>query len=133
VAREIQQCHQLAVPRDVQTLVFKIVAGDEWAAACRSGVYAGSADDNRDGFVHLSARHQLQGTAARHFRGRKGLLLAAFAADALGPALKWEPSRGGDLFPHLYGGLPTGLALWTRPLTLGEDGIPILPDEPRQC
>jgi uncharacterized protein (DUF952 family) len=109
--------------------VYKICARAAWEEACRAGAFAGSADDRRDGFIHLSARHQLAGTAARHFRGEADLVLVAFEAARLGPKLAWEPSRGGDLFPHLYGDLPTSAALWTRPLELGSDGLPVLPEE----
>ena len=114
-------------------LIFKIVARHVWEDACKGGAFEGSADDVRDGFIHLSARHQLTGTAAKHFRGRSGLLLAAFDSAALQPALKWEPSRGGDLFPHLYAPLPTAAALWTKPLSLGDDGIPMLPGDLDEC
>ncbi len=99
----------------------------------------GSADDVRDGFIHLSAAHQVAGTAAKYFRDQPELLLVAFDAAGLGPALKWEPSRGGDVFPHLYSPLPTARALWTKPLPLGvmtnacfqhDDGMPALPERP---
>lgn len=108
--------------------VFKICDREAWAQAQASGRYDGSADDRRDGFIHLSAADQIAGTLARHFAGSEGLVLIAFDADALGPALKWEPSRGGALFPHLYGPLPAKAALWTRPLPL-EDGQHRLPLE----
>lgn len=114
-------------------IVFKILPDSDWEEARRHGAYAGSADDARDGFIHLSAAHQLAGTAARHFRDREGLLLAAFSAASLGPNLRWEISRGGDLFPHLYGQLPARLALWTRALPLGQDGVPVLPMEIARC
>lgn len=110
-------------------IIYKIVSEDEWRRATQSGVYFGSDDDRRDGFIHLSAGHQLAGTAAKHFSGKPGLVLVAFAASALGPKLKWEVSRGGDRFPHLYDGLPAALALWTKPLPLGQDGVPQLPAE----
>ena len=114
-------------------LVFKIVAADAWTRACWDGTYSGSPDDRRDGFIHFSAAHQLPATAAKHFRGRNGLLLVAFDPEILGADLKWEPSRGGDLFPHLYADLPTQPALWTKPLKLGEDGVPILPEDFDTC
>ena len=114
-------------------LIFKIVARCAWEEACNAGTFVGSADDVRDGFIHLSARHQLTGTAAKHFRGRSGLLLAAFDSAAFEPALKWEPSRGGDLFPHLYAPLPTAAALWTKALPLGDDGVPRLPGDLDEC
>ena len=82
--------------------VFKIMRAAEWDMFMAHEVWAGSADDARDGFVHLSAAGQVAGTAARHFAGEAGLVLAAFDADMLGPALKWDVSRGGSTFPHLY-------------------------------
>jgi uncharacterized protein (DUF952 family) len=85
-------------------LVYKVLAAAEWCADL--SVYHGSADDARDGFIHLSTAAQLPGTLERHFRGREDLVLLAVDAAALGEALRWEPSRGGDLFPHLYGALP---------------------------
>ncbi len=111
------------------TTIYKILTADEWRAAERSGSYAGSADDVRDGFIHLSTAEQLGGTAAKYFRGKPDLVLAAFEVTSLGPSLKWEPSRGGALFPHLYAQLPTTLALRVEPLPLDLDGVPILPQD----
>ena len=88
--------------------VFKVATRAAWEDACRRGAFAGSADDRRDGFIHLSVEHQLAGTLARHFRGARDLVLVEFDAAALGSALRWEPSRGGDLFPHLYAELADG-------------------------
>lgn len=105
-------------------VIYKIVERDAWEAACREGAFTGSPDDIRDGFIHLSSAAQVRDTAARHFKGIPDLVLVAFDKEALGEGLKWEPSRGGDLFPHLYGPLPTGVALWAKPLPLGEDGVP---------
>jgi uncharacterized protein (DUF952 family) len=113
--------------------IFKIASESAWAEACRAGHFEGSAADRRDGFIHLSTGEQLTGTAAKHFPGVKDLLLVAFDAATLGEALKWEPSRGGDLFPHLYGSLPTAAALWTRLLPLGQDGFPQLPPDLDRC
>ncbi|MBL8848018.1 MAG: DUF952 domain-containing protein [Hyphomicrobium zavarzinii] len=110
-------------------MIFKIVGQEAWAQACREGVYRGSPDDMRDGFIHFSAPEQLQGTAVKHFRGVADLLLVAFDEKALGAALVWEPSRGGALFPHLYGELATALALWQRPLPLNGEGVPQIPQE----
>lgn len=114
-------------------MIFKIVGREEWSAACRAGVYRGSADDARDGFIHFSAASQVAATAARHFRGVADLVLVAFDEASLGEALKWEPSRGGELFPHLYAPLPTACALWTRPLPLAEDGVPRVPEDLAAC
>jgi len=105
-------------------LVFKIVDAPSWKAAMASGVFLGSAEDLRDGFIHLSTAAQLEGTARKHFAGRGDLLLVAYAARDLGPDLRWEVSRGGALFPHLYVGLPTLAARWTEPLALGSGDAP---------
>jgi uncharacterized protein (DUF952 family) len=109
-------------------LIFKIVGAQEWRAAEVEGVFAGSAVDRRDGYIHFSTAEQAPETAARWFAGRDDLMLAAVEADALGPALRWESSRGGALFPHLYGDLSlTGLA-WARALPLGPDGRHVFGD-----
>jgi len=113
--------------------VFKVAARSAWDKARRSGAFKGSDDDLRDGFVHLSAWHQLAGTLARHFKGQADLVLVQFDTDALGHDLKWERSRGGDLFPHLYAALPTALARATYALNLDADGVPIVPEDLRQC
>ena len=122
------------------TLVFKICPAQDWSDAEAAGVYSGSADDRRDGFIHFSTGEQLAGTAAKYFRGQTGLALVAFDAEALGPALKWEASRGGALFPHLYGDLDPRLAKWVRPLPLDNTGVPIVAatlrcreEGPRSC
>lgn len=108
-------------------LVFKIVIAAEWRAAERAGIFTGSADDERDGFIHLSTASQLPETAAKHFAGQADLLLVAFEDTALGPALRWEKSRGGALFPHLYGALDPRAARWAQPLPLGADGAHVFP------
>jgi uncharacterized protein (DUF952 family) len=108
-------------------LVFKIVTAAEWQAAEQAGVFAGSAVDARDGFIHLSTAAQVRETAARHFAGQAGLFLVALEAAVFGPALTWETSRGGALFPHLYGVLDPRLALWAKPLPLAAGGAHIFP------
>lgn len=102
--------------------VFKVVPQALWAEANRSGAFHGSADDVRDGFIHLSTLPQLTGTLAKHFAGIPDLFLVAFDPDHLGPQLRYEPSRGGALFPHYYGALPVRLALWTKPIRLTPEG-----------
>jgi uncharacterized protein (DUF952 family) len=97
-------------------LIYKICSAEEWDAAKKTGAFTGSPVDLHDGFIHLSASHQVRETALRHFRGREGLVLVAFAAEDFGAGLKWEASRGGDLFPHVYGELPVARALWVEPL-----------------
>lgn len=121
------------MPQPDANIVFKICTAAEWQAACAAGRYDGSAADARDGFIHFSARHQLAGTAQKHFHGIANLVLVAVDAPRLGPALRWETSRGGDLFPHLYGPLDAAAALWTLPLPLDADGVPVIPTEVLAC
>jgi uncharacterized protein (DUF952 family) len=103
-------------------LIFKILSRQEWRAAERNGVFAGAAVDLADGYIHFSTAEQAPETADKWFAGRDDLILAAIDADALGDELRWEPSRGGALFPHLYGHLPMTAVVWSRPLPLAEDG-----------
>ncbi|HEV2264503.1 MAG TPA: DUF952 domain-containing protein [Stellaceae bacterium] len=109
------------------SLVYKIVAAAEWRAAERDGVFRGAPVDRNDGYIHLSTPAQVHETAARHFAGQADLLLVAFDAVAFGSALKWEPSRGGALFPHLYDTLDPRAAHWVKPLPLGPDGTHVFP------
>lgn len=108
-------------------LIYKITPSADWATAKQSGSYTGSADDLRDGFIHFSTGEQVQGTLDKHYKGQSDLLLIAIEAEDLGPALKWEPSRGGALFPHLYAPLPTATILWEKPIALDEAGRHIPP------
>jgi uncharacterized protein (DUF952 family) len=103
-------------------IVYKIVAAKEWAEAEAAGVFAGASVDRADGFIHFSTAEQAPETAAKWFAGRGDLALAAIDAEALANGLRWEPSRGGALFPHLYGPLPMSAVVWSRPLPLGPDG-----------
>jgi uncharacterized protein (DUF952 family) len=116
-----------------EPLVFKVLPEAAWIEACKLGAFAGSSDDLRDGFIHLSAAHQLAGTLVKYFAGQTDLVLVAYRTKNLGPALRWEASRGGDLFPHLYAPLPTGSAIWQRPLKLGPDGVALLEEDCFQC
>jgi uncharacterized protein (DUF952 family) len=103
-------------------LIYKVLRAAEWAEFDRAGRSPGSAIDRADGFVHFSAAEQLAVTLEKHFAGETGLVLVAVDADRAGDALRWEPSRGGALFPHLYRELERGDILWARPLDDG--GIP---------
>lgn len=96
--------------------VYKICSRSEWSAAVVAGVYVGSADDVRDGFIHFSLAHQVATTAAKYFAGRDDLVIVAVDQERLGAALRFEASRGGDLFPHLYGALSVDAVLWMSPL-----------------
>jgi len=104
------------------TLVFKMVATEEWRAAEEAGVFVGAAVDRADGYIHLSIAEQAPETAAKWFAGRNDLTLVAVDATALGADLVWEPSRSGALFPHLYAPLPLSAVVWSRPLPLRPDG-----------
>ena len=108
-------------------MVYKVVRAAEWDAARKAGVFTGSPDDERDGFIHLSRGTQLKGTLEKHFTGEDGLLLLALDGEELGPALKWEASRGGESFPHLYGPLKLTSLRSVAPIRRGGDGRPILP------
>lgn len=108
--------------------IYKICPAPAWREAERAGIYRGSPDDVRDGFIHFSTASQVPGTLAKHFAGQADLFLIAVSADALGPALRWEPSRGGDLFPHLYGDLDPAAADNIATLVLGADGLHRLPE-----
>ncbi|MBI4725008.1 MAG: DUF952 domain-containing protein [Rhodomicrobium sp.] len=129
--------------------IYKLMTRAEWEAAQGEGVYRGSAHDKRDGFIHFSTAAQLAETARKHFSGVNDLVLLAVDAEALngmgeGAAtasllpggegqdegsspLRWEPSRGGDLFPHLYAVLPIAAGKSAMPIPLGEDGTPFVP------
>lgn len=110
------------------TTVYKIVAADLWHSAEGSGVFGGAGIDLKDGFIHLSTGPQARRTAQLHFAGQDNLVLVAADGPSLGAALKYEPSRDGDLFPHLYGPLPLTAVLSVRPLPLGADGAHIFPE-----
>jgi uncharacterized protein (DUF952 family) len=109
-------------------LLLKICKRQEWLEAESHGLFEGSADDRRDGFIHLSDQSQVAETARRHFAAQDDLILVAFEEDALGPNLRWEPSRGGNLFPHLHGPLPVASAKWVRPL-LWNGTVHVFPPE----
>jgi uncharacterized protein (DUF952 family) len=108
------------------TLIYKILSRAEWQAAQAAGQLDGSAVDLADGFIHLSAADQAQETAARYFVGQADLVLLGVETEALGEALKWEASRGGALFPHLYRPLLPSEVVSQRSLELDADGVPQL-------
>ena len=110
------------------TIIYKISDVALWNEAKRSGIFTGAPVDVADGFIHFSTAAQAAETAARHFAGRGDLVLVAVDADALGAGLRHEPSRGGALFPHLYGTLPLTAVRWVKPLPLGPDGKHVFPE-----
>ena len=109
-------------------LIYHMAHKSDWATAVERGSYIGSADDRRDGFIHFSTGALIAGSAAKHRAGQSDLLLVCCAADALGPALKWEASLDGIAFPHLYRALSPAEALWTVPLPLDVRGRHIFPE-----
>ncbi len=108
-------------------LIYKIFHAHEWATLKAQGETAGAPIDLSDGFVHFSTAGQATETAAKHFAGQDGLMVLALDADTMGAALKWEVSRGGALFPHLYRALKLDDVIWAEPLPL-VDGLHQFPD-----
>ncbi len=104
-------------------VAYKLVDRSEWERARAAGAYDGSTVDRADGYIHMSATAQLAETARRHYAGRDGLVLVEVVTAPLGEALRWEASRGGDLFPHLYGPLPVSAARSERALAVRDDGV----------
>lgn len=108
--------------------IYKICPASAWREAERQGVYSGSADDARDGFIHFSTAPQVGETARKHFAGQSELFLIAVDGDALGDALRFEPSRNGELFPHLYGDLDLRTVIAVHELRTRADGSHDVPD-----
>jgi uncharacterized protein (DUF952 family) len=112
------------------TTIYHMAHRADWISAKRTGEYHGTADDRRDGFIHFSTATQVAESAARHRKGARDLVLLAVDAEALGDALRWEPARGGALFPHVYGTLAVACVQSVSDLPLGPDGrhrFPALP------
>lgn len=108
--------------------IYKIMDASTWADIRDASAWTGSEHDRRDGFIHFSTAAQLPGTLAAHYAGRGGLVIVAFDARPFGAALAWEPSRGGDLFPHLYAALAPRDALASWPVEVAADGACALPE-----
>ena len=108
--------------------IYKICDAALWREAERAGVFGGAPVDLADGYIHFSTAEQAAETAARHFAGKTDLVLVAVEAATLGVGLRHEPSRGGALFPHLYGKLPLTAVRWAKPLPLGTDGRHVFPE-----
>ncbi len=109
--------------------IYKICDATLWQSAVESGEFIGAEIDLQDGYIHFSTSEQMRETAAKHFAGREGLVIIAVDADALGEQMKWEPSRGGALFPHLYRALKVEEAVWCKPLPLNTGGAHEFPVE----
>jgi uncharacterized protein (DUF952 family) len=110
--------------------IYKILPKAEWDAARAAGAFAGSAVDLADGFIHFSGHDTAQRTAQLYFKGQVGLMLLTIEADDLGEALKWEASRDGALFPHLFRDLKVDEVIAERALELDADGVPMLGELP---
>jgi uncharacterized protein (DUF952 family) len=108
-------------------MIYHMCPAETWEAAARAGEYRGTADDLRDGFIHFSTAEQIAESARRHRAGQKGLVLIAVESARLGDRLRWERSRGGALFAHLYGALDPAEVASVKPLPLGPDGEHIFP------
>jgi uncharacterized protein (DUF952 family) len=109
-------------------IIYKICDAALWREAERAGEFAGAPVDLADGYIHFSTADQAAETAARHFAGQQGHVLVAVDAAALGAELRYEPSRGGALFPHLYAKLRLSAVRWVKPLPLGADGRHVFPE-----
>ncbi len=112
---------------NIPRLIYKICPHALWVEAEAAGTFTGAPVDHADGYIHFSTAAQAHETAAKHFAGQENLRLIAIEAAALGPQLKWEPSRGGALFPHLYAPLPLSTVAWVKDLPLGADGTHVFP------
>ena len=108
--------------------VYKVVSAPAWRVAEGAGAFTGSPVDLADGYIHFSTAAQVRETVARHFCGVNDLLIVSVDGDRIADQLRWEPSRGGALFPHLYGPLPMAGVRWVAVLPLGPDGIHLFPE-----
>jgi uncharacterized protein (DUF952 family) len=109
-------------------MIYHMCRAEEWRAAEKGGAYLGSSQDQADGFIHFSTAQQIQESAAKHRAGQAGLLLIGCDESKMGDGLKWETSRGGQLFPHFYGALPLKSVVSVVALPLGPDGLHQFPD-----
>jgi uncharacterized protein (DUF952 family) len=112
---------------ELPAIAYKVLTAAEWAAFVAKGCFTGAPVDLTDGFIHLSTAEQLDETVAKHFSGQSGLVVAAVDLAALGSGVRWEPSRGGALFPHIYAELPIAAVLGHCVLRYGPDGMIYLP------
>ena len=108
-------------------IIFHVCRNEEWNSAIEIGLYSGSSQDKKDGYIHFSAANQVIESVAKHRAGQKGLVLLTVDGELLEPSLKWEVARGGKLFPHLYDDLPINAVLRAEELPLGPDGLHIFP------
>ena len=112
---------------DLPAVAYKVLTAEQMAALLSDGSFAGAPVDLADGYIHLSTAEQVDETVGKHFAGQSGLHIAAVDLAALGDAVRWEPSRGGQLFPHIYADLPMSTVTAHGPLNRGADGRILLP------
>lgn len=120
--------YRLVYSPAMSRIIYKIAPRSLWDKAVEKGVFEGAPIDLADGFIHFSTAEQARETAAKHFAGQADLLLIAVDGGAFGDAMRYEVSRGGALFPHLYATLPVSAALWVKELPLGPHGRHVFPD-----
>ena len=113
---------------EMEARIYHVCRREEWQAALARGAYAGSSQDLADGFIHFSSHAQVRASTAKHRAGQDDLTLLVVDSARLGDALRWEPSRGGMLFPHLYSELPVAAVIETIDISLGEDGRHVFPE-----
>ena len=111
----------------MSSVIYKICSKSLWDEAEARGEFTGAGIDLADGYIHFSTAKQTPETARLHFSGKRDLVIVAVDTGPLGEALKWEASRGGQLFPHLYASLPITAVRWVKPLPLDEGGAPVVP------
>lgn len=121
----------MATPTRTPELIYKIASAEVAAAARDSGTFTGMPIDRKDGFIHFSTAAQLPQTLSLHFRGQGDLVLMAIRSRDVGGTLRWEPSRGGQLFPHVHGDFPMSAVAWTAPIAVAADGTCTLPEAVR--
>mgnify|MGYP003654627096 FL=1 len=111
------------------TIAYRLATPEGWAAVMMAGVFHGEPHDIADGFIHLSAAGQVEGTLLKHYNDHPRLILAEIDLEALGDSVKWETSRGGALFPHVYGDIPASAVRGVRHVRRNEEGDWVLPDQ----
>lgn len=119
----------MTTPMRNPDFIYKIASAEVFAAAQQSGSFTGMPIDTRDGYIHFSTARQLAETLSLHFRGQRDLVLFAVPTDGLGSTLVWEPSRGGQLFPHVYGSFPMSAVAWSKTVDVEADGTVDLPED----
>jgi uncharacterized protein (DUF952 family) len=118
----------MVTPMRSPEVIYKVVSSAAFAAARDAGTFTGASIDLQDGFIHLSTAAQLPETLSLHFRGQSDLMLFALRTKDVGGMLLWETSRGGKLFPHVYGTFPMSIVAWSAPISVGSDGSCQLPE-----